>query len=253
MDVSSLKEAGLTEGEAKVYLALLELGSATTGPIVEKSGVARCIVYELLNKLVQKGLASYVIKEKTKHFQAASPSAILDFLEQRKRKLDENTKKIEELLPKFMALAESAKPAEARVYLGFRGTVAAHENTYKKIGKGEEFVSIGVPATQPEHYHAFWKRDHMRRAKAGIKTRILFHPKADRETLKNRNSYKGCQARYMPFEVNTPVWIMSYKDVRVLFLVSEKRPVAIEVANQEIADSFRAYFEDMWKRSKPFK
>ena len=45
---------------------------------------------------------------------------------------------------------------------------------------------------------------------------------------------------------------MSYKDVSVLFLIS-KNPVAIEVTNQEIADSFKAYFEDMWSRSKQLK
>jgi len=252
MDVSVLREAGLTEGEAKVYLALLELGSATTGPIVKKSGVARCIVYELLDKLAQKGLATYVIKEKTKHFQAASPSGILDYLEERKKKIEESSRKIEDLLPKFMALQKSAEPAEARVYLGFRGMISAHEGTHQRLSKGDEYLSIGVPEEQPEHYHSYWKRDHLRRIKEGIRCRLLFHPKADRKTLKNRNSFKGCEARYMPFEVNTPVWITTYNDITVLFMIS-KNPVALEVTNQEIADSFRAYFEDMWSRSKPFK
>ena len=40
MDTFALKEAGLTDGEIKVYLALLELGSSTTGPVIEKSGIA---------------------------------------------------------------------------------------------------------------------------------------------------------------------------------------------------------------------
>ncbi|MBS3167698.1 hypothetical protein J4216_01085 [Candidatus Woesearchaeota archaeon] len=45
MDIMILREAGLTEGEIKVYLALLELGTSTSGPIVEKSGVARSIIF----------------------------------------------------------------------------------------------------------------------------------------------------------------------------------------------------------------
>ena len=66
MDTTSLREAGLTDGEIKVYLALLELGAATTGPIIEKSGIARSIIYQILDKLMQKGLVSMVMKDKTK-------------------------------------------------------------------------------------------------------------------------------------------------------------------------------------------
>ena len=66
MEFNALKDAGLTDGEAKVYLALLELGSSTTGPIIHKSKIAKSIVYQILEKLMQKGLVSYVTKEKTK-------------------------------------------------------------------------------------------------------------------------------------------------------------------------------------------
>ena len=83
MDTTALRESGLTDGEIKVYTALLELGASTTGPIIEKSGVAKSIVYQLLDKLTAKGLVSYITKEKTKHYQAAEPNRILDYIEQR--------------------------------------------------------------------------------------------------------------------------------------------------------------------------
>ena len=83
-----LTESGLTPGEAKVYLALLELGEATTGPITEQSGVAKSIVYHLLTKLGKKGLVSYIIKEKTKYYQAAEPSHLLEVLDKKRKDLD---------------------------------------------------------------------------------------------------------------------------------------------------------------------
>ena len=52
MNIKSLREAGLTEGETRVYLSLLELGSSTTGPIVERSKVARSIIYHILENFV---------------------------------------------------------------------------------------------------------------------------------------------------------------------------------------------------------
>ena len=39
MDTKILEDLGFTNAEIKVYLALLELGSATAGPIIEKSGL----------------------------------------------------------------------------------------------------------------------------------------------------------------------------------------------------------------------
>ena len=94
MDISTLKEAGLTDGEIKVYIAMLELGSSTTGPIIEKSGIARSIIYLILEKLMQKGLASFITKEKTKYFQAAEPQRILQYIGEREKRLKENKKKV---------------------------------------------------------------------------------------------------------------------------------------------------------------
>ncbi|MBI2665760.1 hypothetical protein HYX12_04015 [Candidatus Woesearchaeota archaeon] len=50
MDIDLLRNIGLTDSEIKVYLALLELGSSTKGPIVDKSRVASSKIYELLEK-----------------------------------------------------------------------------------------------------------------------------------------------------------------------------------------------------------
>src|SRR3990167_6978360 len=81
MDIHAMQEAGLTEGEAKVYLALMDLGPSTTGPIIEKAHVAKSIIYQLLDKLIQKGLVAYITKEKTKYFQASDPHKLIEYME----------------------------------------------------------------------------------------------------------------------------------------------------------------------------
>ena len=58
-----LEELGLTKGEIKVYLTLLKLGETTTGKIVEEAGISSGKIYEILEKLIRKGLASFIIKE----------------------------------------------------------------------------------------------------------------------------------------------------------------------------------------------
>ena len=68
-----LEEIGLTKSEIKVYLALLKLGSSTKKSIVKESGITHSKLYEITDKLINKGLVSYVRKNKVLHFSAAPP------------------------------------------------------------------------------------------------------------------------------------------------------------------------------------
>ncbi|MFH1455442.1 MAG: helix-turn-helix domain-containing protein, partial [archaeon] len=70
MNEKLLEEIGLTKGEVKVYLTLLKLGSTTTGKIIDEAQISSGKIYEILDKLIKKGLASYIIKDKTKYFSA---------------------------------------------------------------------------------------------------------------------------------------------------------------------------------------
>ena len=67
MNESLLEKIGLTKSEIKVYLALLELGCSATGKIVEKSKASSSKIYEILDRLMQKGLVSFIIKSGIKN------------------------------------------------------------------------------------------------------------------------------------------------------------------------------------------
>src|SRR4030042_3282975 len=103
-----LQELGLTQRESKVYLALLELGSTTTGPIIKRSEVPNSKIYEILESLQNKGLVSWITKGKTKYFQATSPKHLLSLLKDKERRL-------EDVLPELemkQKLSQSQKSVE---------------------------------------------------------------------------------------------------------------------------------------------
>ena len=250
MNTTSLKEAGLTDGEIKVYLALLETGISTIGLILEKSRITKSIIYRILDRLIEKGLVSYIIKDKTKHFQAASPKKLLDYIEKRKQEMDENKKKIQELLPELLLKQNLSNKSEATIYEGFKGIMTVHDKRFEKLQKGDTYFFFGLPSKQPEYYHAYWQKDHRKRAKLGIKCRMLYNQKVKDMVLEDRNQLKLCEARRMPLDVNTPAWILGYKDVTVIGLPLGEKPFAFEIVNQEVADSFKSYFEWFWKKSK---
>ncbi len=384
-----LSKLGFSAGEDRVYDAILNSDKATLQHIHEQTGFERRNVYDIINKLIGKGLVSYFMENGHKVYRVNSPKNILSYLEDEEKALAEKKSALSGQLPQLMGLYESSKPdfdvriyrgkeglrslfneilehpdvhfiggnwgmvkylgkewsdrwmakrvsrkvrmhdiitasakflaqypppkefyefrvlppemgspnvicvfgnrvvnifwgenlfafqiengeiarsyydyfaylwktldSIVKVYYGFKGVMAVHEHTYEKLGRGEEYVSFGIPQTQPKSFHSYWQRDHMRRAKAGIKCRLLFHPGAPDSVLANRNSYPGCTARRMPLGVNTPAWIQSYKDVTYLSIVSASNPITIEITNQDIANSFKTYFEEFWSKAKPFR
>ena len=58
--LSELIQLGLTNGEVRIYLSLLKLGSSKVGSIVKDSRVSYSKVYDVLERLITKGLVSYV-------------------------------------------------------------------------------------------------------------------------------------------------------------------------------------------------
>jgi len=250
MDITPLKEAGLTDGETKVYLALLELGTSTVGPILKKSTITRSIIYRILEKLIKKGLVSYITKEKTKYYQAAQPNKLLDYIDSREKQLQQNKNKIEKMIPQLILKQKSAKKSEANMYEGFKGLITAYDKRYEKLKKGDEVVIYGLPPTQPDYHHAYWKKANKKLDKLGIRSRLLYHPDVTDVNLKNRNSYKLCEARRMPLNIESPSWVMVYKDVTLIAIPQGDMPFAFEITSQQVADSFRNYFEWFWKKTK---
>ena len=248
MNTKILKESGLTDGEIKVYLALLELGSTTTGPIIDKSRIARSIIYNILEKLVDKGLASFIIKDRTKYFQATQPSKLLDYIDDREKSLQENKKKVSELLPQLEMLQKIAPESEAKMYFGMKGIRTAHEKIYNILKKGECFYWLGIPAYQPPEQHVYWKKDHAMRVSKGIKIKVLFNYDTDPAIPKQRNTYKDCEARIMKTKIRTPASFVTYADTTLIILQSPDQ-IAIEIKNQIVHDSFQEYFEEFWKQS----
>jgi HTH-type transcriptional regulator, sugar sensing transcriptional regulator len=248
MNIDLLKNADLTDGEAKVYLSLLEIGESTTGIIIKKSKVARSFVYNILDKLVEKGLVSYASRGGKTLYSAADPERILDYLEKKKQQLDENKEEIKKSLSALKAIQESKPRTNIQIYEGFRGLQTAFEKYKEKTSRGEEILALGVPAFQEDKYHEYWKETHEERVKLGIKNRMLFNKDTPKSVLANRNSYKGCVSKYMDTDIKTPAWIFIYGDVSVIFLQDNKGPLVVEITNSQIAQTFKAYFEDYWKR-----
>ena len=252
METKILEEIGLTSGEIKTYIALLKLGSSSTGPLAKESQVSRSKLYFILDKLEKKGLVSHNEKNGISYFQAAEPSKIKDYISEKEKSLSSLKRDFEKFLPQLEILQENTgKVQKVRVYQGIKGLITAHEHTYLKLNEGDEYYYLGIPENQPEEHHLYWQKDHLKRIEKGIKCKLLFNKSTPKEILRNRNKYKLCDARYMPTNIRTPAYFLIYTDTTMIAISSEN-PLVLEIISQEVADSFMSYFNEFWKRSKHF-
>ena len=253
MDTQLLEKIGLTRGEARVYLALLKLGASSTGPVAKASGISRSKVYAVMDKLAEKGLASHVDRRGVTYYHAVEPSKIKDYLQEREEELKGLEAEFEEFLPKLLSYAQE-KPAghEINIYQGFKGHRIAHEQSYHKLKRGDEYYVLGVPHVPLWEHVRYWRTDHERREAAGIGCRMLFNRDAPRKLLMNRNSYRLCEARYMPIDVAMPCYFTMFADTTLITLPA-KEPITIEVVSKGTTESFMAYFRGFWELSKPFR
>lgn len=241
-----LEEIGLAGNEVKVYLALLELGSALAGEITKKSGVNRTNVYDALDRLIEKGLVSYVIMANRKYFQASSPERIVKFLDEREEDIKRKKELINSIIPELEIKRKLSKEEqEATIYKGKKGLKSIAEdilNTKKVLlvfGAEGKFVEFFT------HYAEQW---HMRRGKLKIRLKIIYNEKLRAKKSKAKFPLSHIKFNKNLYETPATTWI--YGD-KVAIIVWSEQPLVTLIRSKEVAKSYRQFFNVLWNNSKP--
>lgn len=239
MEEEILEEFGFSKNEAKVYLALLYLGSSTAGDISKKSKVHRTNVYDALERMIEKGLVAFVDKEKTKYFEATDPENLLNILKEKELRL-------QHIMPQLVLSRKLAeKKGKVCIYEGISAVKAILNNF---LLKNSEILVYGIPKEALSLLQFFIIDYHKRRIKKKIKMRHIYNADAQ-ERIKYLNSLEYTAARYLPKEYNAPVSTNICGD-EVVLILWPKPITAMQIIDQAIADSYRKYFELLWRLAR---
>ena len=240
-----LEEVGLAGNEIKVYLALLDLGSALAGEITKKSGVNRTNVYDALDKLIEKGLVSYVIKANRKCFEAASPERIIKYLNEKEEEIKRKRELVNSVLTDLETRRKLTKePQEATIYKGRKGLKSVAEDVLRTkkgllaFGAEGKFVEIVT------HYAEQW---HMRRGTLKIPVKIIYNEKI--RAKKSKAKFPILQMRFNSNVYDTPATTWIYGD-KIAIIVWSDQPIATLIRSKDVADSYRQFFNILWNSSK---
>ena len=69
MKPKELTKIGLTKAQSTIYVKLLELGPSSVGNILKEIDMSRISCYDTLNRLISKGLVSFVNTKKVDYIK----------------------------------------------------------------------------------------------------------------------------------------------------------------------------------------
>jgi len=232
--MQELKEAGLTENESKVYLALIDLGPSMAGQIARKTGMHRRTVYDTIEMLIEKGLIGYIQKNNRKLFQASNPDRLLEIIKEKQNILSPFVDSLQE---KYHSTKEKE---ETNFYKGKEGLKTIFEDQLNS----KEILILGASPKAYEILQFYFKWYDKTRKQKKIKARIIA---SDNKIQKS--NIPLADIRYLPQKYENPVSMNIYGDKTAIILwVNE--PMAILIKNKEIANAYKTYFELMWRIAK---
>lgn len=243
--LEALRKFGLSEKEAKVYLSLLGLGEALASEISKKTNIARQLVYDLLNRLIEIGLVSFVVKDNKKYFRSAPPEQLTSILKEK----EEVMQGVMPQLKKIQAFEEHKKP-KIEVYEGVEGMKTILNDVLRTEKK--ELIVYGSSKSSFEVMPIFMENWHNRRIKQKLKVRIIYNE--TKETKKRIKEYgktlRLMDIKFLPVTALTPTATLIYGNKIALTVWLKNEPYATLIESKELKDVYQEYFETIWKIAK---
>ena len=248
--LNQLKNLGLSENEAKVYMAMLELGPATVLEISAKAGVNRPTAYVQIESLKKMGLVSTQMKGKKHIFIAESPEQLEFMIDRQKSELEQKKDELQKLLPDLTAMFNvSDQKPQVRFFEGVEGLMKIQDEFLKN--KSKESISMSSLDDVMNVFPAHPQKYTPRRVQRGIKSRLIYTSsrgaflKSDPALLRE---VRFISPEKMPFNLDMSI----YDDV--VAIANLRGTVSgVIIKNQNIADSFRNLLNFIWSSSEEVK
>jgi HTH-type transcriptional regulator, sugar sensing transcriptional regulator len=243
MEEQVLRDIGLTERETKVYLALIELGESTVGPIATKTKIQHAKIYPTLDKLIARGLVAFVTKSKTKHFQTTNPKQLLSMIK-------EKEEAIRSILPRLELKKKlSTELQTTRVYEGYDAIKSLFNQTISKLSKDDFYYAFSFK----DEYHfstvasRYFRQIHLQLAEKKVDDKMLSDISIKKQIKQNYKEIKNINLKFS--KMHLPIGLVITKN-QVINMIWGERPTAIEIVSSQISKQYKEFFEEMWDLAK---
>jgi sugar-specific transcriptional regulator TrmB len=231
MEKQQFQELGFSEGEAEIYLALLKHGKTSVMQLAKLTGRHRTHIYDTIEKLKEKGLISETLIDNKKFILASNPENVLSYLKEK----EETAQK---LVQDLKSLQTQEKELNVETFKGLAGLksvfrdILKEKQDYVGYGEGGRFQKL-----LPEFFSQFQGQSEALK----IKLKLILKKGI------NVPSRKSLEVRHLDYVSPSTTFIYSDK---ILIIIWEPFPTAIRITDKQTAQSYKGYFELLWRLAK---
>ncbi|MFA5995184.1 MAG: helix-turn-helix domain-containing protein [Patescibacteria group bacterium] len=245
------EQLGFSPKETAVYLALLELDSATPTEISKKTSLNRTSCYDVLESLMKKGLISKFKKKSKIYFHAGDPKRLIHYLEREREEFDKKIKTqqqlVEQVLPELASLLhpQSTKP-KVTFYEGEKGMREAYEDT---LNAKETILAYANVETMHEGLPNFFPEYYARRAKAKIAIKAIMPKNVSSIERATKDKTELRESVLLPDVTTTFSPEVNIYNDKVL-IASWKEKIAVVIESREFAQLQKLIYQLVWQSLK---
>ncbi|HYF04803.1 MAG TPA: helix-turn-helix domain-containing protein [Patescibacteria group bacterium] len=225
--------------EAKVYFALLELGSATVGQVATLSVIPRSSAEVILKRLTEKGLAFTFRKKQSLLFGAHDPRKVLAGYE-------EKTKLLAKAVPTLNSLYGSSKhEAKVRYYEGMEGLRTVLREVYSEA---QELLAFG---SADEIYRAsgdFMKEFVKQRVERRIPLRAIILNTPFGEMRKDKDAKELRHTKLIPVNSAFDSGLIQIWENKIAIYSFKPEITALVIESPVTQQTLSLFFNELWEK-----
>lgn len=240
--LKQLEQIGLSESEARLYLASLNMGPSSAIQLGKKIGVTRQMIYVLLPQMMERGLIKQTKIGARQYYEAANPDILIDMVEKSRQQ-------ITELVPQLKS--QQATNAAVPLITVYENPISMREWYRKMLSeakKGDEMLIWSAGGGWMEMDEPFYQDYIAQKNKIGISDKLIAKDTAEaREYYASINVPNG-EWRFMKEDWGTNAELWIWNDEVCYQTLRQNATNLIVIKSADLAAIERFNFYNIWNR-----
>lgn len=244
---NTLQKLGLSSNEAKIYESLVVLGRSSVSQISSKANINRRNVYDVINRLLEKGLIFQIFQEGQNVYEAVDPKKLSELIYEKEKELNQ-------ILPEMEKIYQKSPSEEvAFIYKGLEG-FKNYMRDMARVGKTTYMIGakgLWFTPSVPKYFLTDFQKSMQR-------NKVLYYTIFDykvKEKMPEAIDEVGGKYKIFPKEYSTPGvcdifgdYVVTFNSVNVGNFGDEGTIFVMK--NAKLAENFRTWFQFMWDHLK---
>jgi sugar-specific transcriptional regulator TrmB len=240
--LKGLEAFGLDEKEVKVYLAGLEMGTATVLELSRRTELPRTTLYPILERLEQHGVFKVGRQKNTTVYIAELPDVL-------NRQLEDRATLFSKTLPALQTIRGSVNEGPGVTF--YEGSDGFKRVWKAIIGSGVKeyrLITSGTGLLDYVKEPYIVKRVIAERLQKKILSKQLIPESRDARKIVEKDKEELRESRFLPVGTVLPSTVIIFAD-QVAFITTRKENTMILLASGDVALTYKTLFELIWEKA----